>query len=852
MKFHGRLKTTGLAQPLAATVAITACAPQAAQQTAKNADVPAAVEQVQQAKMLPVGSFSGMVAAYEDGQFKPVVGATVKVEGADGSAVTDHEGRYLFEGLKPGDYKVVVAKDGFAQGEGTVKLSPVAGTPRVNVAMNKPSYQLNQIAPFAATVTGVVTDPRGAALPNATVRVATTAGTGTNQTVPANANGFYTVTIANMAASPISPGYVQVTAFGTTPGGVKVEVDEVWAKPITSASLVVNARCDAFTRPENLTYPSGTFTPMGATNAAIEADFMSTRADEFYLRITSLDDGTGLPGQVFAVLPESITNTPATASTNQKCNIKFRVPFAFPPNNSTYEVEIVPFGITNAAFTDGTKFVVNYTLAQFTSNIAYTAHTITDGTKGIGEGGAVPNNANNGIFVAGEDVVYNLDITNANLNVSPDLRVKGKVPAGTTIASVTVTTTYNNGTPVATTIPAGNITQPNGSGDWAVTGFTIPNATGGGALLGQADVAITFASATNLAPGNTFDVTNVAVEMPSAGHVDGTPPAAVVANAPLPTVSGVDRSNLFLVSKTINQGTAGDDGYAFVELLLRPTGTTAASVYRFTDTTKTNKLTPGRKAVLNGTTGQPVAPGQIGLNGPGVNQDKIGLIIDGGAEQVVSVASGGWDLETLCAFINGLIPGVAASRDAATNRIKLERTVAGSNRSIKIGPSSTSNLLTKLGGLSVNQTDTGTDGVVARYVAAGGTPLPATSGTPAAAVPGVAQNAGATYQFSAASTSTHNADGSLLASFSIEPTNTAAVGTHTGDITINYVIELQNLPLAGDPAVNLRLGGGGAAMGARTISINQVAPFTILTRDIAVPLTTNTQKADPADSGADL
>lgn len=825
MKFRGRLNHAWLALPLATTVAITACAPQATQQATKTADVPAVVEQVQQAKMLPVGTFAGMVATYEDGDFRPVVGAIVKVDGHGGQAVTDADGRYVFEGLKPGDYKVAVTKDGFQQGEAEVKLSPVTGTPRVNVAMNKSSYGLKQIAAFPATITGVVTDPRGAALPNATVRIATTAGSGTNQTVPANVNGFYTVTIPNMAVSPISPGYVQVTAFGTTPGGVKVEVDEVWAKPITSASLVVNARCDAFTEPQNMTYPSGTFTPMGSTNAAIDVEWMSTRADEFYLQINA-------GGQLFAVLPESITNTPAAGATPQKCNIKFRVPFAFPAGVNTYTVKVVPFGVATAAYGDGTSLVTDYTATNLGNDLAYAAHTIADNSEAVGDGGTLPNNVNRGgKLVAGEDVLYKLNITNSNTAISQDLKVKGKAPVGSTITSAKVTTTLNAGAPVVINIPNANIVQPNGSGDWSVTGFSIPKMVG--INLGKADVEVIFTTPGTAAPGTTFTMTSVAVDMPSANLTDPAPPGATApANI---TFFGIDRSAIKLVtaSKAITNGGTASDGFADVTLVVDPTATTTAlGAIKLSDQTASNQATPASKGVLVGTVGQPVAPGSMGLNGPGVNQDKIGIIVDGGAETVVSVASAGWDLETLCAFINGFVSGVTASREAGTNKLKIERNVAGDNPvGVKIGPSTTNNMLTKLG-FTASQEDFGTNGIAARFT---------NDGNGAHPQPTVTQAGGTTWAFDASSSSTHNNDGSVTATFTINPTGAVAPGSYTGLITIKYCVDKMG------GGAGFTLGGGGAAMGPKLLFINQIAPFATIGKDVALPAGANT---DLDDAGA--
>ena len=119
---------TWLALPLAATVGLAACTPQQALVQNRPADLPAAVEQVQKVAVLPVGTFTGMIAAFNGSEFKPVVGAQITVEGQAASAVTDSDGNYAFTGLTPGAYTVKVVKEGFETQTGQVQLGPVAGT----------------------------------------------------------------------------------------------------------------------------------------------------------------------------------------------------------------------------------------------------------------------------------------------------------------------------------------------------------------------------------------------------------------------------------------------------------------------------------------------------------------------------------------------------------------------------------------------------------------------------------------------------------------------------------------------------------------------------------------------------
>ncbi len=831
MKFRGRLNNTWLALPLAATVAITACAPQSTQQANRTADVPAVVEQVQQAKMLPVGTFAGMVATYENGDFRPVVGAIVKVDGGEGQAVTDADGRYVFNGLKPGDYKVAVTKDGFAAGEAAVTLSPVTGTPRVNVAMNMSSYGLKQIAAFPATITGVVTDPRGAALPSATVRVATTAGTGTNQIVPANPNGFYTVTIPNMTVSPISPGWVQVTAFGTTPGGVKVEVDEIWAKPITSASLVVNARCDAFTRPQNMTHPSGTFTPMGSTTAAIDVEWMSTRADEFYLRLT-YDDGILPAGDTsFAVLPESVTNTPAVGAVPQKCNIKYRVPFTFPSNVSTYTVEIIPFGQTSAKVTSGTSLVVQYTEQNFSDDMEYAADdTLVDDSPGTGS-------VNNGLtLVAGENAKYTLKVRNDNATISPDLRVKGIATAGATIVSATVTTKDSNpAVPVTTTVNATIVGPDASTGAWSITGFTIPKAVPLGAQ-GEADVDIVFSTPPTLAPGTSFTVSGIEVEMPSAALKDTSTTDVTTTPSQTLAIKGINRSELkFNAAKSIVAGANANDGMSLVhlEVDLGNTGSSAFGAIKIVDETLTNQLVPASKAVLKGNKLLPLAGAPLGLT----TADVLGITVDANAEVQITPSDNTWTLETLCTVINIAVPGVTASREAGTNFLKIERNVAGSTPTVKVGPSTAATTLAALGLSSGQVATAGANGMLARYL---------DDGVGANLQPTVTSVGGTTtWQFAAGGTSSHVAGGKVTATFTVIPTAPVVPVLSTAyndEIIIEYVLE----PTSGPGVAGVTAGNGLAAMGPKIVGINHIFPFTTLNRDVAVTSVNGLTKLDDA------
>ncbi|MFP5501708.1 MAG: carboxypeptidase-like regulatory domain-containing protein, partial [Candidatus Sericytochromatia bacterium] len=266
-------------------------------------EVPASVApaKAQAPAHLPAGVVEGLVAMWDGQDFVPVAGATLRVEGTKHAATTDAEGRYHIEGLAPGGYRMIVSKDGFAASESRMVMGPVSGTPRVNMALSPATYSVQQIAAFTATVTGVVTDPRGSALPGATIKLlcnVSNNGAGSNATETTNVNGFYAHTLADVSANSSSPGQVQASAYGLSPGQVRLETSNVTAANLTSSSLVLNVQTDAYPTPGTPTWPNGTYSVPG-TIATLNATQLSQRADEFHVRLTS---GT----MDYDLLPDSV------------------------------------------------------------------------------------------------------------------------------------------------------------------------------------------------------------------------------------------------------------------------------------------------------------------------------------------------------------------------------------------------------------------------------------------------------------------------------------------------------------------------------------------------------------------
>ena len=57
-----------------------------------------------------------------------------------------------------------------------------------------------------------------------------------------------------------------MTANGTSPGGLKLETTDVYAFNLTTATLVANPQCKAFTQPGIPSWPNGSFGKEGTTS----------------------------------------------------------------------------------------------------------------------------------------------------------------------------------------------------------------------------------------------------------------------------------------------------------------------------------------------------------------------------------------------------------------------------------------------------------------------------------------------------------------------------------------------------------------------------------------------------------
>ena len=142
----------------------------------------------------------------------PVQQATVTVEGSGGgqAATTNTDGQYSMSGLKPGNYSVKIDAPGFNDFEVSVDISdgataeidavmtaappkPVQASPApapAQAGTETPQVTAQVEAKGNAALSGVVTDPTGAVIPNATVTVSGPSG---SKSTTSNASGHYSI-----------------------------------------------------------------------------------------------------------------------------------------------------------------------------------------------------------------------------------------------------------------------------------------------------------------------------------------------------------------------------------------------------------------------------------------------------------------------------------------------------------------------------------------------------------------------------------------------------------------------------------------------------------------------------------
>lgn len=478
---------------LMVAVALVACGPGVQPAPVPAAPAAVAPAPVVEAAVAP-GTASGRVLAYDAqaGAFAPIPNATVALLGSGTAATTDADGRWRLAGLTAGAHRLQVRAAGFTTAETACATSPVAGVEAVNVVLaggRVGTYGLAQLggatpipAPTATTTTrgdtvlnpvfvGVVTDPRGAAIANATVRVtANLQGNATVATASSGPDGVYRV---NFPLGAVTYGIEQPTqyaiqAFGTTRGGVPIEKKELVQGLIDAAGASIPdltnvhlLQLDRFRPPATPSISGPALVAQGG-RAFVKAAGVSTSVDEFYLVLVSSEPNAPAVEVAFDVLPTAVTGD----------IVEFRVPTTLPQRS--FSARIVPFGLLAAITPPSALF--QYTKADFNADLSAAAGTLTaQGAVGT---------LNAGKLVVGDSVRYAVVVENAS--VTTDLPIQlaldvppgvGVVAGGTQPAGLGTTIT----TPAVTLLKAANPFTPRKQTivvDLSTDGLTLAEGTG--------------------------------------------------------------------------------------------------------------------------------------------------------------------------------------------------------------------------------------------------------------------------------------------------------------------------------------------------------------------------------------
>ncbi|MEB3284340.1 MAG: carboxypeptidase-like regulatory domain-containing protein [Candidatus Sericytochromatia bacterium] len=752
--------------------------------------------QTKPTRRVEAGMLTGRVAFFDGSAWRPVSGARVTVARTRFETLTDSAGNYTFRGLPAGHHVLSVSKAGYSQEETVVRLTPASGLDRAHVAVRPVGYALQQ-AGASVTVSGVVKDPRGAALGGATVRYAATGSSGNGQvsaTATANGEGFFTFQLTGLTATEASPAYLQLASYGASPGGVRLESQTALTRTVTGNTVVLHPVCDAWTTPGAITYPEGAFLGGVAprAEAAIELEGISRRVDEFFVEV---EDAAA----TYAIIANSVTPVPG-ASAPFRAVVRFRPPATL--TGSQFNAYVRPFGGVRAP--QWATFVTRYEASEFAADVLATAGRLQDGTETLAGG-----NYNAGVFVPGETAIWTLDIVNGNGRISQDLRLSGQSPPGTRISSFLLSTRTSEGASVLARVPqspGANFSVNAGTGNFELNGFSV--LPGGSATL-----EVEFETPVALAPGVPFQLANLRLQRPDSNLTHSTPVTYVDELAP---IRGDLDVGTWRVTKVIED--AGG-GRGIVRLRIEPVGASAMGAIRLQDTTLTNLDQEPQAAMIEGNalaTPAPPPGAPLGFS-PG---EILVLSVDGATVSITPLPA--WTLEDLTSAIEIITAGRVRAERNPSNHLRITHRAIGASSTLEVDSATTDNLATLLG-LTEGALSVGESGLFTIFPSVASLPI-FTEGAPTRG-----------WRF-AEPEGRHvrvGGQGRVNVSFTLVPPADApdplldASDTYDSPVRVTYFIQR-------DTGASFSLGGGGDALGPRILSVNPVAPYSDAFNDVLV------------------
>ena len=229
--------------------------------------------------ILAPGTLAGRVARFDGAAFVALPGVAVQLDGGIARATSDAEGYYGFTDVPPGVHQVRAEAEGQHPCTVAFRASTLGGLARLNLAL-VPVARPAGLPADAVAIAGVLVDPRGAALPAGTVRIADSLTSQGNRAVQADADGFWSVVLAGLSLGPLTNGQATLTAFGATPGDVKVESAETLTLALdASATYGVVAATRTYALPRDLRWVES-----AGRRRVLMGEFLPTRRDELVVR----------------------------------------------------------------------------------------------------------------------------------------------------------------------------------------------------------------------------------------------------------------------------------------------------------------------------------------------------------------------------------------------------------------------------------------------------------------------------------------------------------------------------------------------------------------------------------------
>jgi hypothetical protein len=615
--------------PVASAFALAACAPQlATMPTVKpeGANGGSVSSPAFKAPEVPaVGTVSGLVKTYNEvaRRFEPVAGATVKVEGTNLTATTDAEGRYTVAGVAAGGHTLRVSKAGQVATR-SIAISPVSGLTNVNMALQGSGYTLQSMGqPRELTLTGVVSDPRGVALPNAEVTALTTSGTinvtsgitrvakgsSTEAAVlQADSAGYFVFYVGDGQAGSSEIGeadgntQVRLDARGRTSGGLEVEVSGDYAVAFTydqgnsdADSKVADLQCNTFPavgKPEMISDAARGKALVPGELASIEVPAnLSRRADELFIRIhTGLTPDQAAAVTVHDVLPISLTSDSQVPG---KGRLQFRVPFSI-GTSSNVRIQVCQLGLVPAlapetassggglgALSDPTQSWA-FSEADYVRDLSGALDTSWDsGGAAVGSRYVKHLPVNPGLNAApGEVATASLDLGNANDNVPVEVEVSFKVPSRIDVTGAVFGADAEGGVGGAVPLAPASLVQGATTGDltaWTAKGLLLP--TNSDTVRRRLDLGLTV-KAGDSRRGGELVVKDLTIAYPARGFTE-----VQTGQASLPlygTLIANDGTDGYRVAKKYYDIAPG---VVDIELTITPPASAAMQALRMADIT---------------------------------------------------------------------------------------------------------------------------------------------------------------------------------------------------------------------------------------------------------------------------